>query len=273
MTEDDGYVLGRSSAEYQRLRAQARLWEGAARQILERAALRPGMSCLDIGCGPGEVMRLMGEMVGTTGHVLGIDIDGTIGRTALAELSKTGVSNFAFLELDVAAGPALPGAPFDLSYARFVLTHLTDPLALLRKMAAATKPGGVIAVQDYNMGGFDIQPRPATWPVLQRVVLGTFERSGKDPRIGNKLPHCFVAAGLGAPDGTDVAGVTGLLRDHGARVVAGFRSLLPAALKLGLATEAEGRACIEELGRLIADGPDRTYSSFLLVSAWKRKPA
>jgi len=219
------------------------------------------------------VMRLMGEMVGPTGHVLGIDIDGTIGRIAVGELSQTSASNFAFLECDVAASPALPGAPFDLSYARFVLTHLTDPLALVRKMAAATKPGGVIAVQDYNMGGFDIQPRPATWPILERVVLGVFELSGKDPRIGNKLPLVFVDADLGAPDGTDVVGITGLLRDHGPRVVAGFRSLLPAALKLGLTTKTEGQACLEELGRLIAEGPDRTYSSFLLVSAWKRKPA
>jgi len=104
-------------------------------------------------------------------------------------------------------------------------------------------------------------------------VLGTFERGGKDPRIGNKLALHFVDAGLGAPDGTDVTGVTGLLRDYGPRVVAGFRSLLPAALELELVTEAEGNTCLAELGRLIAEGPDCSYSSFLLVSAWKRRPA
>ena len=37
--------------EYQRLRDQARMWEGATAQVLDRVGLRPGMSCLDVGCG------------------------------------------------------------------------------------------------------------------------------------------------------------------------------------------------------------------------------
>ena len=57
---DDGYVLARTSAEYQRLRAQARLWEQVTAQALDRLGIGAGMRCLDVGCRPGEVMRLTG---------------------------------------------------------------------------------------------------------------------------------------------------------------------------------------------------------------------
>jgi 2-polyprenyl-3-methyl-5-hydroxy-6-metoxy-1,4-benzoquinol methylase len=52
---DDGYVLGRTSGEYQRLRWQARLWEQVTARALDRVGIGPGMRCLDVGCGPGEV--------------------------------------------------------------------------------------------------------------------------------------------------------------------------------------------------------------------------
>jgi hypothetical protein len=54
----DGYVFARNSAEYERLRAQARHWEKATRSTLDEVGV--GLGALDVGCGPGEVMRLLG---------------------------------------------------------------------------------------------------------------------------------------------------------------------------------------------------------------------
>jgi len=61
-TRDDTYVMGRTSEEYQRLRRQAQAWEGVTRRVLQHNDLQAGMRCLDVGCGPGEVMRVMGEL-------------------------------------------------------------------------------------------------------------------------------------------------------------------------------------------------------------------
>jgi ubiquinone/menaquinone biosynthesis C-methylase UbiE len=69
----DDYVLGRASEEYQRLRRQAQLWEPSTKLLLQRIGLQEGLSCLDAGCGPGEVMRLMSEIVGPRGKVTGLD--------------------------------------------------------------------------------------------------------------------------------------------------------------------------------------------------------
>jgi len=59
-----GDVQTRDAREYQRLREQARMWQGATAHVLAAVGLGPGMSCLDVGSGPGAVMRLMADRVG-----------------------------------------------------------------------------------------------------------------------------------------------------------------------------------------------------------------
>src|SRR5215470_11484313 len=60
----DGYVRARDAGEYQRLRDQALMWQKATEAVLDRVSLKPGMSCLDVGSGPGSVMQLMADRVG-----------------------------------------------------------------------------------------------------------------------------------------------------------------------------------------------------------------
>ena len=99
----DSYDMGRTSEEYQRLRQQAKVWEASTMQILQRIGLREGMSCLDVGCGPGEAMHLMGETVGELGHVTGLDVDGKLGHEMLEVLKATVKGNFSFIEGDIEA--------------------------------------------------------------------------------------------------------------------------------------------------------------------------
>ena len=74
----DGYVHARDDDEYQRLRSQAAMWRGATETLLDRRGLKPGMSCLDVGAGPGLVMRLMADRVGPDGTVTGLEADGDL---------------------------------------------------------------------------------------------------------------------------------------------------------------------------------------------------
>ena len=48
------YLLGETTAEYERLRVQARVWEPATAALLDRTGIGPGARCLDVGCGPGQ---------------------------------------------------------------------------------------------------------------------------------------------------------------------------------------------------------------------------
>src|SRR5215467_4481792 len=85
--QDPGYVMGRTSGEYERLRRQSELLDSITVTVLDQVGLGFGMQCLDVGCGPGEVMRLMAERVGPTGRVVGIDLDGKLGSEALSVLT------------------------------------------------------------------------------------------------------------------------------------------------------------------------------------------
>ncbi len=268
----DSYVMGRTSEEYQRLRQQAKVWEASTLRILQRIILREGMSCLDAGCGPGEAMRLMGEMVGGSGHVTGLDVDGKVGGEALEILKATVDSNFAFVEGDITEIDEVAGQPFDLTYARLLLLHMQDPIGVLRKLYDWTKPGGYIVIQDYDLRTMDAFPRFEAYDEFDKVFFEVYEKSGRDTRTGHKLPYYFVEAGIGPPDGTDVAGHLMSLEQAGGMVQAVYRSVLPLALEWSITTEARSQAFFEGMG----SAPGERYYSFLwplLMGAWRRKPA
>ena len=270
--DDDGYVLGHTSGEYQRQRWQARLWEDVTARQLEQVGARAGLRCLDVGCGSGEVMRLMAGLVAATGQVTGIDRDDRLGQEALHVLRDTVPGRFAFVHADAETTDAVPGGPFDLVFARFLLVFARDPAALVRKLYAWTRPGGVLLLQEYDPRIFDIEPQLDTWDEFERVLYGSFRRAGAHPHVGRQLPHLFAAAGLGSPDGTDVAGLLTPLYDILPLYEAAYHSLRPAALRSGLTTEAAGEAFLAELAEA-ADRPDTTAMAPLVISAWKHKPS
>ena len=268
----DEYVLGRTSEEYRRLRMQALALEPATRRVLQQVGLREGMSCLDVGCGTGEVMRLMSEFVGPSGSVTGLDCDGRLGSEAAEVLRATRKSQFRFIECDLESVEEPEGQPFDVTYARLVLIHVRDPLAVLRKMYAWTRPGGCIVVQDFDMRTIGLYPKFGTWGEFERVVFGVFGRAGKDVDIGYRLPAYFAEAGLGVPEGTDVAGFLMSLEQARPMFLAVYTSLLPTALELGITTEAESASFLREIEEAAAG--ELYYSAFwpLLIGVWKRKP-
>ena len=149
------YVMGRTSEEYERLRRQSEAMEPITRSVLARVGLSAGMSCLDLGCGPGEVMRLMADQVGQIGRVVGIDVDARLGAEMLSILKSKGYQQCSFVEGNVESLEQIASDAFDLVFARFLLMHLDDPVMALRKMYSRVRPGGRIVVQDYYFPTMD----------------------------------------------------------------------------------------------------------------------
>lgn len=267
MTATPPYVLERTSREYRRLRTQAKLWEPATARLLDQVGVPVGARCLDVGCGPGEVMRLLAERVGPDGVVTGVDVDGAIGRETVEVLRATVTARVEFVEGDV---HELDLPTYDVVYVRLVLMHLADPVALLRRLWGWVGPGGVLVVQDYDTAGMAVWPPLDCWAEFSRVMDGVFEQTGGDPRCGLHLPRHFVDAGAGAPEGTDVAGVLAPLADTIGFIRGSYTSALPAAIRLGVTTRAAGEAFLAELA---AAAEDRTVHVRLptLVGAYRRK--
>jgi SAM-dependent methyltransferase len=270
-TQADGYVLGRTNAEYERLRAQSRVWEQATGRLLDQVELAQGARCLDAGSGPGETMRQLAQRVGPAGEVVGVDVDAALGAQAIDMLHGAGHRQCSFAAVDLEGGEPIPGAPFDLVYARLLLLHVSDPVAVLRRLWAAVGPGGHLVVHDYDLSAVDVLPPMETMEEWRRVVLGAFTGAGCDIRIGHRLPQLFAEAGLGVPDGTDVAGRLEPLRTAGAMLGAVHGSMLPAAVGMGLTTQDAAERWREAFALDVRDHGERHGLWPLLIGAWKRR--
>lgn len=265
----DGYVHARDDAEYRRLRDQALLWQSATEALLDRVGLGPGMSCLDVGAGPGAVMRLMADRVGQAGSVTGIEIDGALGRQALADLRAEGGAKFDILAADALTLEDVPGAPFDLTYCRLFLMHMPDPIAVLERMLYWTKPGGVVAAQEFDFGAIAVEPLCPAMTEFNRLFEGVFRGHGRNLRAGRQLPAQFEAAGLGLPDDTLAEAKYLPLKTLGPMLIGVYQGLFAAAAELGIADPVRAEGFKRDMTEAAADG--RYYClTPILIGAWKR---
>ncbi len=265
----DGYVHARDADEYQRLRDQALMWQSATEQVLDRIGLSPGMSVLDVGSGPGAVMRLMGDRVGPEGSVTGIDIDAGLGAQALSALRVEGGAKFAQIDADVLELETVPGAPFDLVFCRLFLMHMQDPVAVLEKMQSWTKPGGVVAAQEFDFGSIAIEPLCPPMAEFNRLFEGVFRAHGRNLRAGRQLPAQFDAAGIGLPDGTLAEAKFLPLKDMASMLVGVYQGLYAAGAELGIVDSARAEAFKADMAEVAEDG--RYYClTPILIAAWKR---
>jgi SAM-dependent methyltransferase len=216
-------------------------------------------------------MRLMGEFVGPSGEVTGLDRDARAGREAIERLQPTGTSRYRFIEADMEGADEVGGELFDLTFVRHGLMFVRDPVAVLRKMYRWTKPGGYVAVQDLYVRTANLYPKLDAYSELMRVILETCEGSAHDMEVAFKLPVYFVEAGIGAPDGTDMNLPMTLLEPFMAHHQDLCRSLLPRAIELGITTPARMQSVFRDIEREVIEG--RQYSALwpLMIGVWKRK--
>jgi 2-polyprenyl-3-methyl-5-hydroxy-6-metoxy-1,4-benzoquinol methylase len=74
-SRSEGYALRGGRAGAERLRLLNRVKWPTTEPLLMAAGLRAGMSCLDVGCGSGDVTLKMATLVGAEGSVVGVDRD------------------------------------------------------------------------------------------------------------------------------------------------------------------------------------------------------
>src|SRR5690242_5749955 len=138
------YIHGSDPAEQARL---SRLNELLNEKTLRELALAGGERILDVGAGLGQLSRGMARVAGRA--VIAIERDPDQLARARALATEAGEEHLVELRQgDVLAMPLRPeerGA-FDVVHARFLLEHVPDPLAVVRQMVAAARPGGRVVV-------------------------------------------------------------------------------------------------------------------------------
>src|SRR3954453_21146320 len=110
------------------------------------AALRaqppqPGERVIDLGCGFGDTTQRIAGMVGPQGEAVGLDAAPRFIETATRETADAGIANASFRVADLEAGP-IAGGPYDRAFSRMGTMFFANPVAALRNVRKALRPGG-----------------------------------------------------------------------------------------------------------------------------------
>jgi len=170
------------------------------RAAIATLPLTPQMKVLDVGCGDGFYMGLLAERLLSPGRVVGLDVD----TNFLAVAQRNPALCEARCEVDfVQADLAnLPDAcrECDLVWCAQSLYSLPEPIAALRQMREAVKPGGIVAVLENDTLHQLLLPWPIHLEIAVRAAeLLAFSQESHKPSkfyVGRKLPAVFAQAGL-----------------------------------------------------------------------------
>ncbi len=99
-----------------------------------------GDRVLDVGCGFGDTAIRLAETVGPKGEVVGLDCCDAFLEIAVKDAEERGITNVSFMRGD--AEVSLPDGGFDFVFARFGTMFFANPVAGLRNMRKALRPGG-----------------------------------------------------------------------------------------------------------------------------------
>jgi ubiquinone/menaquinone biosynthesis C-methylase UbiE len=261
------YVLRGGQWGYDRLKLLARVNRDQTWELFKRAGIRPGMRCLDLGCGGGEGTFDLAVAAGPGGSVTGVDMDAEKLALARASARDRGIANVDFRAGNVNDWDE--PAAYDFVYCRFLLQHLAQPLGLLRRMWAAVRAGGVLAVEDADFEGLFCDPANDGFDFYRVMYLQVCRRNGGDPTIGRKLYRYFGQAGIARPDlrlvqpagaGDDLKTLTVLTLEASADAITGA----------GLASTADVDAALTDL-RAFAATPGTIVATPRIFQVWARR--
>ena len=262
------YVIRGGIEGRNRLRILSRVMWPSTLSLLQRAGIRPGMACLDIGCGGGDVSRELAHLVGPAGRVVGMDIDEVKIDLARQEAATLGIPNLEFRACNLCETE--PQAEFDLVYARFLLTHLPDPDPIIAKIRHALLPGGVFVVADIDFRGYFSYPESAAFARYVALYTEAVQRRGGDPNIGPRLPALLKSAGFEKIQ-MSVAQPSGLDGEVKLITPLTMENIDDAVIAEGLASQAEIDQIVAEL-YAFARATGTVGCMPRVVEAWGHRP-
>jgi SAM-dependent methyltransferase len=229
----DRYIHGSAPEEQRRL---SRLNDLLNEASLRELGLRGGELVLDMGSGIAQFTRAMARAAGPAGRIIGVERDPAQLEEARRQAAAAGETLLVELRQGDALDPPLRAeewGTFDLVHARYLLEHVPDPLAVVRTLARAARPGGRIVLADDDHDILRLWPEPPGLNSLWQAYMRTYDRLGHDPYVGRRLVSLLQQAGavrmrnnwvfFGGCAGSDVfADVV----ENLARILVGARALI-----------------------------------------------
>ena len=250
----------------QRLAALEAWLDPGTTRHLDTLGVAEGWRCLEVGAGGGSIADWLSRRVGPSGRVVATDLD-----TRFVEALDQ--PNLEVRRHDIVTDELEEGA-FDLVHTRFLLIHLPERDRVLRKLAAALKPGGWLLVEEPDFISGVADPNSgaeaaALFDKLFAAHLRVQEARGIDTCYGRRLLSSLDAAGL---SDVEAEGRVSILRFGAGSTgqVLGrltFMQLRQPMIEAGLATQPEFDALMALL-----DDPRFAFMTMVVMAARGRCP-
>ena len=176
----------------------------AAREVPTLAgvlSLTPGMSVADIGSGGGAMAVTMAKWLGAGARVYDTDVAAAQLAEIKGAVAKEGLTNVLVLE-GATRATNLPDGCCDAIFMRDVYHHLTSPLEFGASLLSSLKPGGRLAVMDFeaepgsrlpngvpeNRGGHGIPPTV----IVSELTQSGFRHVRTIARWPGEADHLFL---------------------------------------------------------------------------------
>jgi SAM-dependent methyltransferase len=213
-------------------------------EYLEAMHIDGAKAVLDMGCGTGVAARTIAHRRRFSGTVTGIDLSSYLVAAAARLAGEEGLADHVRFLAGDTRSLDLPDAAFDAVVAHTLLSHVDDPLAVVREAARVVRPGGMVGIFDGDYASLTFgHADPAKAKAYDEALIDAVVTG---PRVMRQMPRLLQAVGLDL-----VASFPYVLAEVGKADfwlsgIEAFRRLIP---KAGVMTEHEADLWADGLRR------------------------
>jgi SAM-dependent methyltransferase len=190
------YILGTHDEEVERLGLQHRVWRPVVSKLWQKAGITVGKRVLDLGAGPGYAAIDLAEIVGSAGEIVALERSSKFVGVMKDACRSRQLNQIQIHELDLMTDD-LPKAAYDFSWCRWVLSFVSDPALLIKKLAAVMPLGSVAIFHEYaHYLTWRFSPRRPKLERFAEQVSESWRAVGGDPDVGLSLPPLLSAHGF-----------------------------------------------------------------------------
>jgi SAM-dependent methyltransferase len=149
---------------------------------------------LALGCGTGVEARALKRRPEFRGEIVGIDHSPRLIAEAERRTAEEGLADGVQYRVGDAHGLDLPDAQFAVVLAHTLLSHVTEPAAVLGEACRVVKPGGSVVVFDGDYASLTFAYPDAN--LATRFEAALLDVLVNNPRVMRDLPRLLRQAGL-----------------------------------------------------------------------------
>jgi ubiquinone/menaquinone biosynthesis C-methylase UbiE len=175
-------------------RAKHPFFRGVIADYIGPLELWPIASVIEIGCGTGVVSRRLAATPGFRGTIIATDMNPYLIEIAQRHAEEESVDADITFEVSVAANLRAESGGCDLVIAHTLLSHASDPVAILAESARVLRPGGHLLIFDRDFASSALSLDST---IAAKIDVADIARAfAAQPFIMRQLPKLLAEAGF-----------------------------------------------------------------------------